>query len=80
MGKVLGKRGAGEGRRDGGKEKDMGTDIRSIREGHLGGSAVEHLPSTQIVILGSWDRVLHQASPREPTSPSACVSAFLRLA
>ena len=27
-------------------------------EGHLGGSVVEHLPLAQIVILGSWDRVL----------------------
>ena len=25
------------------------------RKGHLGGSAVEHLPLAQGVILGSWD-------------------------
>ena len=25
--------------------------------GRLGGSVVEHLPSAQIVIAGSWDRV-----------------------
>ena len=29
------------------------------------------------VILGSGDRVLHQAPCKEPTSPSACVSASL---
>ena len=48
-------------------------------EGSLGGSVVERLPSAQGVILGSWDRVLHQAPCEEPTSPSAmslplCVS------
>ena len=42
--------------------------------GHLSGSVVEHLPSAQVVILGSWDRVLHWAPCREPASPSACVS------
>ena len=30
-------------------------------KGHLGGSVVENLPLPQIVILGSWDQVLHQA-------------------
>ena len=39
--------------------------------GHPGGSAVKGLPSAQGVILGSWDRVLHWASCREPASPSA---------
>ena len=29
--------------------------------GRLGGSAVERLPLAQVVILGSWDRVPHQA-------------------
>ena len=43
--------------------------------GRLGGSGVEHLPSAQGVILGSWDRVPHRASCMEPASPSACVSA-----
>ena len=33
--------------------------------GHLGGSVVERLPSAQDVILGSWDRVPHQAPCRE---------------
>ena len=45
--------------------------------GHLGGSVVEHLPLAQVVILGSWDRVLHQAPCREPASLSAYISASL---
>ena len=45
--------------------------------GHLSGSVAEHLPLAQIMILGFWDRVPHQASRREPASPSACVSASL---
>ena len=45
--------------------------------GFLGGSAVERLLLAQVVILGSWDRVPHQASCEEPASPSACVSASL---
>ena len=40
-------------------------------EGCLGGSAVEHLPSTQDVIPGSWDRVPPQTPCEEPASPSA---------
>ena len=51
----------------------------NTNEGCLGGSAVEHLPSAQVVIPGSWDRVLHEAPCREPTSPSACVSASLSM-
>ena len=46
-------------------------------KGHLGGSAVEHLPSAQGVILGSWDQVPHQTPCMEPASPSAYVSASL---
>ena len=46
-------------------------------QGHLGGSVVECLPLAQVVILGSWDRVPHQAPRREPASPSACVSASI---
>ena len=46
-------------------------------QGHLGGSAVEHLPSAQVMILGSWDPVPHWASREEPVSPSACGSASL---
>ena len=42
-------------------------------------SPVERLPLPQVVILGSWDRVPHWAPPREPASPSACVSAALSL-
>ena len=33
-------------------------------EGHLSGSVVEHLPSAQIMIPGSWDRVPHQVPRR----------------
>ena len=46
-----------------------------LYQGHLGGSVVEHLPLAQVMILGSWDRVLHQAPHGEPASPSAYVSA-----
>ena len=38
---------------------------------------VEHLPLAQVMILGSWYQVLHQAPSREPASPSAYVSASL---
>ena len=44
-------------------------------EGHLGGSVVEHPPLAQVVIPESQDRVPHRALHREPTFPSACVSA-----
>ena len=37
--------------------------------GHLGGSVVEHPPSAQVVIPGSWDRIPHQIPHREPASP-----------
>ena len=47
--------------------------------GYLGGSAVENLPLAQGVIPESWDRVRLQAPRREPTSPSACVSASFSL-
>ena len=40
---------------------------------------VECLLLAQVVILGYWDQVPHQASHREPASPSACVSAFLSM-
>ena len=43
----------------------------------LGGSAFEHLPLAQVMILGSWDQILHQAPFMEPASPSAYVSASL---
>ena len=45
--------------------------------GHLGGSEVEHLPSTQGMILDSQDRTPHRAPCMEPASPSACVSVSL---
>ena len=44
-------------------------------QGPLGGSAVERLPLTQVMIPGSWDQVPHWAPCEEPASPSACVSA-----
>ena len=45
--------------------------------GHLDGSVFEHLPSAQVIIPGSWDRILHQAPHAEPASPSAYVSVSL---
>ena len=56
---------------------EEGKGIQIIYWGHLGGSLVEHLPSAQVVILGSWDQVSHQVAQREPASPSAYVSASL---
>ena len=48
-------------------------------EARLGGSVVEHLPLAQVVIPGSWDRVLHQAPCGEPTSPRLSLGLFLCL-
>ena len=53
--------------------------FRTEDAGSLGGSAVEHLPSAQGVILESWDRVPHRAPCMEPASPSAGASASLSL-
>ena len=47
--------------------------------GHLVGIVVEPLPLAQVVIQGSWNRVPHRDSCREPASPSAGVSASLCL-
>ena len=47
--------------------------------GRLGGLVAECLPLAQVVILESWDRVLHRAPCMEPASFSACVSASLRV-
>ena len=47
----------------------------NLEGGRLGGSAVEHLPSAQGMILEFKDRVPSQAPCEEPASPSACVSA-----
>ena len=51
--------------------------FKEVRQGHLGGSAIEHLPLAQGVILESQDRVPHQAPCMRPASLSACVSASL---
>ena len=45
-----------------------------ILSGHLCCSEVECLQLAVVVILGSWDGVLHQAFGREPVSPSASVT------
>ena len=47
--------------------------------GSPGGLSGLALPSTQGMILETWDRFLHQALFMEPASPSACVSASLSL-
>ena len=52
---------------------------KTYKEGHLDDSVLERLPLVQVMILGSWDGVLHQAPQREPTFPSAYVSASLRV-
>ena len=41
-------------------------DINMYLRGRLDGSAVEHLPSAQGVILGFRDRVPHRAPCKEP--------------
>ena len=46
--------------------------------GSLGGSVIECLPLVQVVIPGSWDRVLHRAPHGKPASPSASLSVSLR--
>ena len=53
--------------------------LKSYALEHLSGSVVEHLPSAQGVILGSWDQIPHQARHGEPASPPAYVSASLSL-
>ena len=42
--------------------------FRIHKKGHLGGSTVEHLPSAQGVIPGSWDQVPYWAPCTEPAS------------
>ena len=60
-------------------EVEVLSPFKSCLEGCLGGSADEHLPLAQVVIPGSWDRVLRQAPHKESASPSAYVSASLSL-
>ena len=57
--------------------QDQAVQYKSSSLGCLGGSVVEHLPSAHVVILGSWNRVPHQAPQGEPASPSAYVSFSL---
>ena len=45
--------------------------------GHLGCSAVEHLPLAQVLIPGSWQQVPCWVPHREPASSSAYVSTCL---
>ena len=49
----------------------------NLEGGRLGGSAVEHLPSAQGMILEFWNQVPHQDLHGEPASPSVYVSASL---
>ena len=63
-------------------EEELNGIIRSFlktRVRHVCGSVVKCLPLAQVVSLGSWDRVLHQAPCMEPASPSAYVFASLSL-
>ena len=48
-----------------------------LGQGRLGGSVVECLPLAQVMILGSWDGVLHGAPHREFAYTSGHVSASL---
>ena len=41
--------------------EDQDTVLKTHSFRRLGGSVVERLPSAQVVIPGSWDRVSHQA-------------------
>ena len=45
-------------------------------EGCLGGPVTKHLPLTQVMIPGSWDRALHQAPCSAPPLPPAPASAL----
>ena len=53
------------------------SNFKTSKQGHLGGSVVEHLPLAQVMILESWDQVSQRDPRREPVSPSAYVSASL---
>ena len=43
-------------------DNEFAVKKKKKKRGHLGGSVVEHLPLAQVMILGSWDQVPHQAS------------------
>ena len=48
--------------------------LNSLVVGCLGGSVVEHLPSAQGMVPGTWDLVLHWALDREPAYASLPLS------
>ena len=50
-----------------------------LRPGLLDGSVVEHLPSAQVVIQGSWDQVLHWAPRGASFSLCLCLCVSLSL-
>ena len=50
-----------------------GYTLKTMEKGHLGGSVVERLPLAQVMILGSWDRVLHWAPRRSLLLPRLCL-------
>ena len=61
-------------------EGALALQVKEEPLGCLGGSVVEPLPSAQVVIPGSWDRVPHWAPRREPVLPlpvSLPLSLFL---
>ena len=59
-------------------EKKMSKqNTKLAKEGRLGSSAVEHLPSAQGMILESQNQVPHWAPCMESASPSAYMSASL---
>ena len=60
-------------------QMDRDIFLKDYKQGRLGVSVIEQLPSAQVVILGSWDQVPHQVPHGDPASPSACVSASLSL-
>ena len=53
----------------------MNKEIKLVKIGQPGWLSSLALPSTQGVILETWDRVSHRAPCVKRASPSACVSA-----
>ena len=52
---------------------------RATTKGHLRGLGVEHLPLAQVMTLGSWDRVPHQAGACFSLCLCLCLSLSLSL-